>query len=103
ALLSLRTGQGEYAEQPPSSYHIYFWTIGSGRSPLDVAAQFEQRDTLEAMLEFASPLQHLHLACQAADEARARSVLREHPGLIESMAAEDHRAITDAAWNGNAR
>lgn len=101
-LLSLRTGRGHYAEQPPSSYHIYFWTIGDGRSPLDVAAQFEQRDTLNAMLEFATPLQRFHLACQSGDEARARSVLRDHPGLVESMAAGDHRAITDAAWNGNA-
>ena len=28
ALLELRTGRGDYGEQPPSSYHIYFWTIG---------------------------------------------------------------------------
>jgi ankyrin repeat protein len=103
ALLDLRTGQGEYGERPPSSYHIYFWSIGSGRSPLDVAAQFEQHETSEAMLEFASPLQRLHHACNAGDEAGARAVLREHPGLIESMTARDHRAITDAAWNGNAR
>lgn len=103
ALLDLRTGQGDYAEQPPSSYHIYFWTIGNGRSPLDVAAQFQQQDTLDAMLEFASPLQRLHHACLAGDGAHARSLVQTHPGLIESMAVEDHRAITDAAWNGNAR
>ena len=30
-LLELRTGQGSYAEQPPSSSHIYTWTIGDGR------------------------------------------------------------------------
>ena len=103
ALLDLRTGQGDYAEQPPSSNHIYFWTIGNGRSPLDVAAQFQQQDTLDAMLEFASPLQRLHHACLAGDEAHARSLVQTHPGLIEAMAVEDHRAITDAAWNGNAR
>lgn len=49
SLLDLRTGRGEYGEKPPSSYHIYFWSIGDGRSPLDVAAQFEQIETLEAM------------------------------------------------------
>ena len=68
-LLDLRTGQGDYGEQPPSSYHIYFWTIGDSRSPLDVAAQFEQRETLRTMLEFASPLQRLLLACRRGDEA----------------------------------
>jgi ankyrin repeat protein len=102
ALLDLRTGQGHYGEKPPSSYHIYFWTIGPSLSPLDVAAQFEQRDTLRTMKEFASPLQRLYLACRLGDEEQARSVLREHPGIIKSMRPEDHRAITDAAWNGDA-
>jgi ankyrin repeat protein len=102
-LLDLRTGQGDYGEEPPSSYHIYFWTIGDGRSPLDVAAQFEQQETVAAMLEFASPLQRLLLACRRGDEASARALLRENPGMIESMTPADHRVITMAAWNGDAR
>ena len=102
-LLDLRTGQGEYGEKPPSSFRIYEWTIGDGRSPLDVAAQFEQPETVAAMLEFASPLQHLLLVCRRGDEAGARALLREHPGIIESMAPADHRTITMAAWNGDAR
>lgn len=102
-LLDLRTDQGDYGEKPPSSYHIYFWTIGDGLSPLDVAAQFEQQGTVETMLEFASPLQRLLLAFRRGDEALARAVLHEHPGIIESMTRGDHRAITDAAWNGDAR
>jgi ankyrin repeat protein len=103
ALLGVRTGQGDYAEQPPSSYHIYFWTIGSNHSPLDAAAQFEHHETLAAMLEFASPLQRLLLACRQGDDASARSVVREHPDLVASLTPGDHRAITDAAWNGDAR
>jgi len=102
-LLELRTGQGSYAEQPPSSYHIYYWTIGDGRSPLDVASQFEQQETFDAMLVFATPLQRLRLACRSGDEAAARAIVREHPTLIESMSPGDHRAITDAAWNGDER
>jgi ankyrin repeat protein len=102
-LLDLRTGRGEYGEQPPSSYRIYMWTIGDSRSPLDVAAQFEQHETLRAMLEFASPLQRFLQVCRRGDEAQARSMLREHPGIIDSMTPDDHRAISDAAWNGDAR
>jgi ankyrin repeat protein len=102
-LLDLRTGRGDYAERPPSSYHIYFWTIGDSRSPLDVAAQFEQQETVRAMLEFASPVQRFLLACRRGDEAQARQALAEHPGIVESMTSDDHRAITDAAWNGDAR
>jgi ankyrin repeat protein len=102
-LLGLRTGRGDYGEKPPSSYHIYFWTIGDSRSPLDVAAQFDQFETLETMLAFATPLQRLQFACRRGDEAAARNILREHPDIIDSMAPEEHRAIADAAWNGDAR
>ncbi len=101
-LFALRTGRGEYGEKPPSSFHIYFWTIGDSRSPLDVAAQFEQGETLDALLEVAPPLQQLLFACRQGDEARARDFVRAHPGLVESMAAEEHRALADAAWNGAA-
>jgi ankyrin repeat protein len=102
-LLDLRTGQGDYGEKPPSSYHIYFWTIGDSRSPLDVAAQFEQQETAAVMLEFASTLQRFLLACRLADETGARALLRENPAIVESMTPGDHRTITNAAWNGDAR
>ena len=42
AIVGLKTGKGEYGEKPPSSFHIYTWTVGQYLSPLQVAAQFEQ-------------------------------------------------------------
>jgi ankyrin repeat protein len=102
-LLTLRTGQGEYGEQPPSSYHIYFWTIGDSRSPLDVALQFDQPETLQAMLAYASPKERFLFACRQADEDSARRIMREHPEILRSLTADEHRAIADAAWNGEAR
>ena len=102
ALLDLRTGQGPYGAQPPSSYHIYFWTIGNGRSPLDTAAQFEQPETLEVMMERATPLQRLLVACRLGDVAQVRAVLREHPRALESATPADRRALADAAWNSEA-
>ena len=102
ALLDEQTGRGRYAEMPPSSYHIYFWTIGSSRSPMDVAAQFGHDDTLAAMLPFATPVQRLRFACRRGDAERARALLRDEPGLVASLAPNDHRAVTDAAWNGDA-
>jgi ankyrin repeat protein len=70
---------------------------------LEVAVQFEQQETVATMMEFASTLQRLLLACRRGDEASARALLRENPGIIESMTPGDHRAISDAAWNGDAR
>jgi ankyrin repeat protein len=100
-VLELRTGQGSYAEQPPSASHIYTWTIGDGRSPLDVASQFEQRETLEMMLLFASPLQRLRLAFRRGDEAAVRALLREDPTLMASIERQEHRTMSDAAREGD--
>jgi len=102
-LLDSRTGRGDYAEKPPGSYHIYMWSIGNARSPLDVAAQFDQQDTLTMLLHHASPVQRFLLACRRGDEPQARSMLTEYPGLIETMTSDDHRAISDAAWHGDTR
>jgi ankyrin repeat protein len=102
-LLDLRTGQGEYGERPPSSHHIYFWTIGPARSPLDAAAQFEQHETVSALMERASPIRRLLVSCRLGDEAGARAVADANPGLLASMSRDDQRAISDAAWNGDAR
>jgi hypothetical protein len=99
--LDQRTGQGKYGEQPPGSYHIYFWSIGAGRSPLDVAAQFEHVETVQAMLNVAAPIQRLLFACRRGDEAEARSLVREQPRLVDSLSPEHHRALADAAWTGN--
>lgn len=101
ALLSLRTGHGPYGAQPPSSYHIYFWTIGAGMSPLDVAHQFGHATSVRAMLAFASPVERLLFACQRGDEAAARAVLDANPGLIERMTPQQHAALAHAVWNGS--
>ena len=103
AVLDQRTGQGEYGEQPPSSFHIYFWTIGAARSPLDVAAQFEHADTLDAMLAVASPVQRLLFACRRGDEREARALVQAYPGIVESMTPGEHRVLPDAAWTGDVR
>ncbi|MFN8572155.1 MAG: hypothetical protein U0132_08865 [Gemmatimonadaceae bacterium] len=103
ALLDERTGQGAYGSQPPSSDHIYVWTIGSHLTPLDVAAQFEQSETLAAMLSFATPLQRLTFAARRGDASAARALVREQPGIVAAMPASEHRALADAAWRGDVK
>jgi ankyrin repeat protein len=102
ALLDEQTGRGAYAEMKPSSFHMYLWTIGSNRSPLEVAAQFGHAETVAAMLPFATPVQRLRLACRRPDVEAARALVREYPDLVATLSAQDHRAITDAAWDGDA-
>jgi ankyrin repeat protein len=103
SLLTLRTGQGEYGEKPPSSHHIYFWTIGPGATPLHAAVHFGQLETLELMRKYASAEQRLLLAAHEGNSDEARRIVRENPGIVQSLTGDDRRALTDEAWIGNAR
>jgi ankyrin repeat protein len=102
SLLRLRTSQGDYAEEPPSSFHIYQWTIGPNLTPLQVAAKFGHDDTMGAMLTFASPEQQLLLWCHLGRGAEARTVVQTHPGIVQNLGPADRRALTDEAWSANA-
>jgi ankyrin repeat protein len=102
SLLSRRTSQGDYAEKPPSSYHIYQWTIGPSVTPLQAAAKFGRSETLDVMRRFASPEQRLLLACHQGRGDEARAIVKQHPGIVGGMGPDDRRALTDAAWTTNA-
>jgi ankyrin repeat protein len=102
SLLSLRTGQGTYGIKPPSSYHIYQWTIGSGLTPLDTAAKFGRRETLNAMLPYASIEQKLLLACHDGDRESALAIVRSNPGIVEGLDSASRHAVTSEAWAANA-
>ena len=102
SLLALRTSQGDYGEKPPSSFHIYQWTIAPNLSPLQVAAKFGQDATLATMKRYASAEERLLLACHLARADEARSIVLEHPGIIERLSPTQQRALTDEAWLPNA-
>jgi hypothetical protein len=101
-LLELRTGQGDYGEKPPSSFHIYLWTIGSNITPLQTAARFGRQQTLDAMRAYASTEQRLLLACHEGNQDEA-PIVDAHPGIIEALAGPDRRALTDEAWTANTK
>jgi ankyrin repeat protein len=102
SLLALRTGQGEYGEKKPSSFHIYFWTIGPNLTPLQTAAKFKQRATLAAMSAHASPVQRLLIACHQARRDAATAIVKEHPGIVQGLTDADRRVLTDEARAANA-
>ena len=102
SLLSLRTGQGEYGEKGRSSYHIYLWTIGHNMTPLQAASRFRQRETVDAMRDFATAEQRLLLACHEGDAEEARTIVGENPGIVQRLTGDDRRALTDEAWSANA-
>jgi ankyrin repeat protein len=98
SLLELRTAQGEYGEQPPGSYHIYFWTMGPNLSAMQVAEQFRQHEALDVLRSLATPRQRFLAACSAARADDARHMLRERPQQMDELTPAEHRALADAAW-----
>lgn len=102
AIVELKTGKGEYGEKPPSSFHIYTWTIGQYLSPLQVAAQFEQKEALDLLRLYSSAKDRFLAACAAARAEEAADILREQPDLMAGLGPEELRALPEAGWNGNA-
>jgi ankyrin repeat protein len=102
SVLQLRTSQGAYAEKPPSSYHIYQWTLGPNLSPLQVAARFGHLETLKVMERLATPAERLLLACHFGHAEEARAIVRDNPGIVEGLGPVERRALTDEAWAANA-
>jgi ankyrin repeat protein len=102
SLLDRRTGQGEFAEQPPSSLHIYTWIIGRNLSPFQVAAQFEQEEALDVLRAVASTKDRFLAACVSGDAAEARRLLHDRPELLDQVMATDSRVLPDAGWAGDA-
>src|SRR5690606_19505988 len=100
SLLDVRTGHGGYGPKPPSSHHIYYWTLGPDLSPPQVAARIEQHAALAVMHRFAEPRQRFLAACADANAADARRMLRQRPALVHELAPDDHGALAEAAWTG---
>jgi hypothetical protein len=100
--LRLRTGVGPYGELPPSSFHIYTWTIGQGISPLQAAIHFGQEDAARMILEGSTEAERFVAACAAGDADRAQRLLAANPGMIGSLTPVEMRALPDAGWHGQA-
>jgi ankyrin repeat protein len=102
SVLGLRTGQGDYGEKPPSSFHIYLWTLGTNLSPMQVAGKRGNGETLAVMEQFAPPAERLLLACHHGRKDEAMQIARENPGLVAGLGEVQRRALTDEAWSANA-
>ncbi|MEX2049097.1 MAG: ankyrin repeat domain-containing protein [Gemmatimonadota bacterium] len=102
SLIEQRTGRGAYREQPPSSFHIYTWTIGPHLSPLQVAGQFEQDEALELLRALAAPKDRFLAACAQGHAQEATRLLAERPGLLAELGLDERRILPDAGWAGHA-
>jgi ankyrin repeat protein len=101
SLLALRVGRGPYGEQPPSSYHIYSWTIGDGLSPLQVAVRFGQDAAAALLSQYGTLTDRFLAACGRPDAREAERLLAASPGLVGQLSSQQMRELPDAGWAGN--
>ncbi|MEO1235188.1 MAG: ankyrin repeat domain-containing protein [Planctomycetota bacterium] len=77
---------------------IYNWTLGHGRTPIEVAVQRGHGPVAERLLAASPPKHRLLAAAGRGDVAAGRALLGEHPGLRDEMSEDDHAALNRACW-----
>lgn len=77
---------------------IYNWTLGHGKTPLDVAVDFGHAESHRLMLEACPPKTRFMDSAWRGDVAAGRALLDQCPGLLESMSDDDHAALNRACW-----
>jgi len=104
AALTARVGGKGYAPCPDApGRHKYVYSLQEGKTPHQVAADFGSAAALQLLLENSTPTQRFIAACSTCDESAARAQLAKSPELLASLAGDDLRALSDAAWVGNAK
>jgi ankyrin repeat protein len=78
---------------------IYQWTLGFYASAHQVARKFGRDDILQLLLARSPASVKLIDACWTGDEATARTIRVENPGIVASLPAGDSRLVADAARN----
>lgn len=77
---------------------IYNWTLGHGKTPLDVASELGHVEVHRVILAASPPKTRFLDAAWRGDVMVGRALLNEYPGLFESMSDDDHAALNRACW-----
>ncbi|MYD94762.1 MAG: hypothetical protein F4Y02_13970 [Chloroflexi bacterium] len=99
--LRSRSNYGPHMDGRPPGGHMYIYRMGVGMRPLPFASTRSHDEFVEELLERASPAEQLIYAAWTGDRARTMALVDANPGLVASLATDESRAISDAAWNNN--
>lgn len=80
-------------------FHQYSYIFSSGRSPHQVALQFDQREIYTWLIENSPPEVQLLAYCADANAEKAKALLNTHPNLINTIQPSDHQQLVHSAWN----
>jgi len=86
---------------PLAAGHIYNWSLDRNGTAHDFARRFGHADVLRLLMERSPDDVKLVAAARLGDEALARKVISERPGLAKSLPNEMKRKLVDAAQDEN--
>jgi ankyrin repeat protein len=88
-------------QNPSSGGTIYTWTLGSNKSPHQIAREFNH-DEIHHLLMDRSPAElKLVLACLSGHESTLNALLKDHPDFVKTLSEDDRRAVVTAAQENN--
>lgn len=96
-----RVGHPPFATVKSDGGHIYQYTIGGGKGPLQVASEVGSTAAFQYLDRRSSPTQRLLAACLRGDEATALALVEANPDLIAGLSPLELRSLPDAAGAGN--
>jgi ankyrin repeat protein len=97
------TGHPPYVTVKSNGGHIYAYTLGNGKSPLQVASEKGSEAAFRLLESKSSPVQRLIAACARGDEATASALVVEHPDLIASLSPHEAQVFPTAAGAGKVK
>ena len=102
-VLRSRSNHGPHMAGRPPGGHMYIYRMGVSMRPLPFASSQGHVQFVERLLTRASPAEQLIHAAWTGDREAALALVDAHPDLVASLAPDETRAISDAAWNNNCR
>lgn len=84
--LQVQVGKGDFTAV---GGHIYAYNIGEAAKPIFLAERMGHEAITKLMLSYSSIEQKFLLACMRADTETVHHLLREHPGIVQSLQPED--------------
>jgi ankyrin repeat protein len=86
---------------PRAGGTIYIWTLGANMNAHMVAREFGHEEVFRLLMDRSPDELKLAVACVLGEEALAKALLAESPGLVSALSGEDTRRLADAARDEN--
>jgi ankyrin repeat protein len=80
---------------------IYIWTLGWHRTAHLLAHEFGHPEALRLLMESSPAELKLAVACELGDRESLRTLLSDHPNLVQTLSDDDRSRLVWAAQNNN--